>query len=144
MQPYKFYKIHAKVPLESKVTRAQALQMYERMAMIRRIETASGNLYKEKFIRGFCHLYSGMEGVAVGLKTAMQKQDTIITSYRDHGWAYLMGVSPAGVLAELTGREAGCARGKGGSMHMYAPQFYGGNGIVGAQVSLDLLFFLNH
>lgn len=65
----------------------------------------------------------------------MRAQDNIISAYRVHGWTYLMGVSPAGVLCELTGKQSGCARGKGGSMHMYAPNFYGGNGIVGAQVS---------
>jgi pyruvate dehydrogenase E1 component alpha subunit len=70
------------------------------------------------------------------MKAAMRKQDSIISAYRVHGWTYLMGVSVAGVLSELTGKSGGCARGKGGSMHMYAPKFYGGNGIVGAQVPL--------
>ncbi|XP_017469682.1 PREDICTED: probable pyruvate dehydrogenase E1 component subunit alpha, mitochondrial isoform X2 [Rhagoletis zephyria] len=106
------------------------------MQTIRRIETSAGNLYKEKIIRGFCHLYSGQEACAVGMKAAMREQDNIISAYRVHGWTYLMGVSPLGVLAELTGRQSGCALGKGGSMHMYAPNFYGGNGIVGAQVPL--------
>lgn len=68
------------------------------------------------------------------MHSVMRKQDSIISAYRVHGWTYLMGVSAVGVLAELTGRKSGCARGKGGSMHMYAPNFYGGNGIVGAQV----------
>lgn len=104
--------------------------------MIRRIETAAGNLYKEKIIRGFCHLYSGQEACAVGMKAAMRDVDNIISAYRVHGWTYLMGVPPIGVLSELTGVQSGCARGKGGSMHMYAPNFYGGNGIVGAQVPL--------
>lgn len=70
----------------------------------------------------------------VGMKAAMRSQDNIISAYRVHGWTYLMGVTPTGVLAELTGKQGGSARGKGGSMHMYAPNFYGGNGIVGAQV----------
>lgn len=69
-----------------------------------------------------------------GMKAAMRSQDNLISAYRVHGWTYLMGVSPEGVLCELTGRQSGCARGKGGSMHMYAPHFFGGNGIVGAQV----------
>jgi pyruvate dehydrogenase E1 component alpha subunit len=109
--------------------------MYKQMQMIRRLETAAGNLYKEKIIRGFCHLYSGQEAIAVGMKSAMKPQDSVVTAYRDHGWALVMGVDAVGVLAELTGRKSGCSRGKGGSMHMYAPNFYGGNGIVGAQVS---------
>ena len=115
------------------------------MQVIRRIETSSGNLYKEKIIRGFCHLYSGQEAVAVGMKSVMRPQDNLISAYRVHGWTYLMGVSPQGVLSELTGRRGGCARGKGGSMHMYAPNFYGGNGIVGAQVPMGKIinFLLN-
>lgn len=106
------------------------------MQVIRRLETSAGNLYKEKIVRGFCHLYSGQEACAVGMKAAMRPQDNIISAYRVHGWTYLMGVTPKGVLSELTGKQGGCARGKGGSMHMYAPNFYGGNGIVGAQVPL--------
>lgn len=74
------------------------------------------------------------------MKAAMRPQDNIISAYRVHGWTYLMGVPPAGVLCELTGKQTGCARGKGGSMHMYAPNFYGGNGIVGAQVRYKILF----
>lgn len=130
------------------------------MQTIRRLETSAGNLYKEKIVRGFCHLYSGQEGCAVGkylsffsskhehfyeenkknfskkgMKAAMRSQDNIISAYRVHGWTYLMGVPVSGVLSELTGKQSGCARGKGGSMHMYAPNFYGGNGIVGAQVT---------
>lgn len=74
------------------------------------------------------------EAVAVGIKSALRPHDSVITAYRDHGWCYLFGVSVEGVLTELTGRRTGCARGKGGSMHMYTDNFYGGNGIVGAQV----------
>jgi pyruvate dehydrogenase E1 component alpha subunit len=76
------------------------------------------------------------EACAVGIKAALRPQDSVITAYRAHGWTYMMGVSQLGVLSELTGRQSGCARGKGGSMHMYAKNFYGGNGIVGAQVSM--------
>jgi pyruvate dehydrogenase E1 component alpha subunit len=118
------------------VTRDEALDIYRKMQSIRRLETSAGNLYKEKIVRGFCHLYSGQEAVAVGMKASMRQQDNIISAYRVHGWTHLMGVSVNGVLAELTGKKGGCARGKGGSMHMYSPNFYGGNGIVGAQVPL--------
>lgn len=99
--------------------------MYRQMQAIRRLETSAGNLYKEKAVRGFCHLYSGQEAVAVGMKASMRPQDNIISAYRVHGWTHLMNVPVAGVLCELTGRKTGCARGKGGSMHMYSPNFYG-------------------
>ncbi|CAG9762677.1 unnamed protein product [Ceutorhynchus assimilis] len=120
------------------LTRDEALEMYTQMHTIRRMETAAANLYKEKNIRGFCHLYSGQEAVAVGFKQALRPQDSVITAYRAHGWTYVMGVKPLGVIAELTGRQTGCARGKGGSMHTYTDNFYGGNGIVGAQVPLGV------
>lgn len=80
-------------------------------------------------------IFSGQEAVAVGMRAAMRDVDTVITAYRCHGWTHLMGVSLVGVLAELTGRRSGCSRGKGGSMHLYGKNFFGGNGIVGAQVS---------
>merc|ERR1712029_754789 len=105
------------------LTRDEALRLYKEMVTIRRLETASANLYKEKAIRGFCHLCSGQEAVYSGIVAA-------------HGFTHALGVSVLGVLAELTGRKSGCVRGKGGSMHMYAPNFFGGNGIVGAQVPL--------
>ena len=111
------------------VSKEDALKYYSQMYAIRRLENSAGSLYKEKIIRGFCHLYSGQEACAVGMKAALREQDSVITAYRCHGWTYLMGVSIFGVLAELTGRQGGCARGKGGSMHMYTKNFYGGNGI---------------
>merc|ERR1712150_361409 len=116
--------------------RQEGLQYYKDMVTVRRMETAAANLYKEKLIRGFCHLCSGQEAVCVGIKGGIRDVDTVITSYRAHGFAYMMGISVLGVLSELTGKISGCVRGKGGSMHMYAPSFYGGNGIVGAQVPL--------
>lgn len=118
------------------LSREDALRYYEQMFTIRRLETSAGSLYKEKIIRGFCHLYSGQEACAVGMVAAMRPDDSVITAYRCHGWTYLLGATEEGVLSELTGRSTGVSRGKGGSMHMYAKNFYGGNGIVGAQVPL--------
>ncbi|XP_011505777.1 PREDICTED: probable pyruvate dehydrogenase E1 component subunit alpha, mitochondrial [Ceratosolen solmsi marchali] len=135
-KPFRLHKLENGPLTEVKLSKADALKYYKQLHTIRRMETAAGNLYKEKFVRGFCHLYSGQEACAVGLVAALRPQDSVITAYRAHGWTYLMGVSPLGVLAELTGRQSGNARGKGGSMHMYAKNFYGGNGIVGAQVPL--------
>jgi len=134
--PYKLHKLETAPSSTVTCTREDGLKYYKQMQTIRRMETAAGNLYKEKAIRGFCHLYSGQEACAVGIEAALGPDDAIITAYRAHGWTYTRGVSPVGVLAELTGRKSGCAKGKGGSMHMYAKNFYGGNGIVGAQVPL--------
>ncbi|CAG9128709.1 unnamed protein product [Plutella xylostella] len=136
VKPFKLHKLDHGPSTKTSVSSEEALDMYRKLTLLRRLETAAGNLYKEKIIRGFCHLYSGQEAVAVGMKAAMREQDTVITAYRCHGWTYLMGVSAVGVLAELTGRGTGCSRGKGGSMHLYGRNFYGGNGIVGAQVPL--------
>jgi pyruvate dehydrogenase E1 component alpha subunit len=112
------------------------LQMYKDMVVIRRMEMAADALYKAKKIRGFCHLSVGQEAIAVGIEHAISKQDTVITSYRCHGFAHMRGASVKAILAELMGRRSGVSHGKGGSMHMFAPGFYGGNGIVGAQVPL--------
>lgn len=133
---FKLHNLKTGPATSATVTRDEAISYYRSMQVIRRLETSAGNLYKEKIVRGFCHLYSGQEACAVGMKAAMRPQDNIISAYRVHGWTNLMGVSVKGVLSELTGKQGGCARGKGGSMHMYAPNFYGGNGIVGAQVPL--------
>lgn len=137
-KPYRLHKLDTSPSTTVTVNRDDALKYYTQMHTIRRMETAAGNLYKDKIIRGFCHLYSGQEAVAVGIKAALRPYDGVITAYRAHGWSYLMGVSPLGVLAELCGRQKGCAKGKGGSMHMYSENFYGGNGIVGAQVPLGV------
>ncbi|KAM3966110.1 pyruvate dehydrogenase [Aphomia sociella] len=136
IKPYKLHKLDKGPATSATLSAEDAINLYEKLAVLRRIETAAGNLYKEKIIRGFCHLYSGQEAVAVGMRSALRDVDSIITAYRCHGWTYLMGVSIVGVLAELTGRKSGCSRGKGGSMHLYGRNFYGGNGIVGAQVPL--------
>jgi len=135
-KPYKLHKLDSGPSTSVSVTRDDALVLYRKMQTIRRMETSAGNLYKEKIIRGFCHLYSGQEACAVGMSGAMRPHDMVITAYRAHGWTYIMGIDPLGVLAELTGRQSGCSRGKGGSMHMYSKNFFGGNGIVGAQVPL--------
>merc|ERR1711936_1353209 len=133
---YKLHHMDEGPATSATLTRDEGLRIYHEMVTIRRMETAAANLYKEKAIRGFCHLCSGQEAVYSGMKAAIRDQDAIITSYRAHGFTYVMGVPVLGVLAELTGRKSGCVRGKGGSMHMYAKNFYGGNGIVGAQVPL--------
>ena len=117
----------------------ELLTFYERMLLIRRFEEKAGQLYGLGLIGGFCHLYIGQEAVAVGLQAALQEgKDSVITGYRDHGHMLAYGIDPKVIMAELTGRQAGISRGKGGSMHMFSTEhaFYGGHGIVGAQVSL--------
>src|SRR5688572_122128 len=109
------------------------------MLLIRRFEEKAGQLYGLGLIGGFCHLYIGQEAVAVGIQSALTPgKDSVITGYRDHGHLLAYGIDPKLIMAELTGREAGISRGKGGSMHMFSVEhkFYGGHGIVGAQVSL--------
>ncbi|MTI03578.1 MULTISPECIES: pyruvate dehydrogenase (acetyl-transferring) E1 component subunit alpha [Alphaproteobacteria] len=118
---------------------ADELKLYYReMLLIRRFEEKAGQLYGMGLIGGFCHLYIGQEAVVVGLEAAAEEGDKRITSYRDHGHMLACGMDPGGVMAELTGREGGLSKGKGGSMHMFSKEkhFYGGHGIVGAQVPL--------
>ncbi|RWK40660.1 pyruvate dehydrogenase (acetyl-transferring) E1 component subunit alpha [Mesorhizobium sp.] len=119
-------------------TKDEELDAYRRMLLIRRFEEKAGQLYGMGFIGGFCHLYIGQEAVVTGMKMALIDGDQMITAYRDHGHMLAMELSPRGVMAELTGRRGGLSRGKGGSMHMFSKEkhFYGGHGIVGAQVSL--------
>jgi len=115
------------------------MKFYEQMLLIRRFEERAGQLYGLGLIGGFCHLYIGQEAVAVGLQSALKAgHDSVITGYRDHGHMLAYGIDPRVIMAELTGREAGISRGKGGSMHMFSTEhkFYGGHGIVGAQVPL--------
>jgi pyruvate dehydrogenase E1 component alpha subunit len=117
----------------------ELLKFYEQMLLIRRFEERAGQLYGLGLIGGFCHLYIGQEAVAVGLQSALTEGlDSVITGYRDHGHMLAYGIDPKVIMAELTGREAGISKGKGGSMHMFSTdhKFYGGHGIVGAQVSL--------
>ena len=114
------------------------LSAYREMLLIRRFEEKAGQLYGMGFIGGFCHLYIGQEAVVVGMQMALKEGDQVITGYRDHGHMLATGMEARGVMAELTGRRGGYSRGKGGSMHMFSKEkhFYGGHGIVGAQVSL--------
>jgi len=117
----------------------QLLGFYEQMLLIRRFEEKAGQLYGLGLIGGFCHLYIGQEAVAVGLQSALAEgKDSVITGYRDHGHMLAYGIDPNVIMAELTGRQAGISKGKGGSMHMFSTEhkFYGGHGIVGAQVPL--------
>ncbi|MBX3577972.1 MAG: pyruvate dehydrogenase (acetyl-transferring) E1 component subunit alpha [Rhizobiaceae bacterium] len=125
-------------PKPASFTKEQELRAYRDMLLIRRFEEKAGQLYGMGFIGGFCHLYIGQEAVVTGLKMALKDGDQMITAYRDHGHMLAMELSPRGVMAELTGRRGGLSKGKGGSMHMFSKEkhFYGGHGIVGAQVSL--------
>ncbi len=120
------------------LTKEELLAGYRDMLLIRRFEEKAGQLYGMGLIGGFCHLYIGQEAVVVGIQMALDEGDEIITSYRDHGHMLACGMEARGVMAELTGREGGYSRGKGGSMHMFSREknFFGGHGIVGAQVSL--------
>ena len=123
---------------EPNLGRELELAAYKDMLLIRRFEEKAGQLYGMGLIGGFCHLYIGQEAVVVGMQMAMKPGDQVITGYRDHGHMLACGMDPKGVMAELTGRRGGYSHGKGGSMHMFSKekQFYGGHGIVGAQVSL--------
>ena len=112
--------------------------MYQKMLLIRRFEEKAGQLYGMGKIGGFCHLYIGQEAVVVGIQSAQIEGDSIVTSYRDHGHMIACDMDPKGVMAELTGREDGYSKGKGGSMHMFSREkgFFGGHGIVAAQVPI--------
>jgi pyruvate dehydrogenase E1 component alpha subunit len=118
--------------------REEELHAYREMLLIRRFEEKAGQMYGMGLIGGFCHLYIGQEAVVVGMQMATKEGDQVITGYRDHGHMLACGMESRGVMAELTGRRGGYSRGKGGSMHMFSKEkaFYGGHGIVGAQVSL--------
>jgi pyruvate dehydrogenase E1 component alpha subunit len=121
-------------PAEAK----RLLGFYRDMLLIRRFEERAGQLYGMGLIAGFCHLYIGQEAVVVGMQAAIKPTDSVITSYRDHGHMLACGMDPNGVMAELTGRKDGYSKGKGGSMHMFSleKRFFGGHGIVAAQVPL--------
>ena len=134
-------------PQRFKADKNQLLQFYREMLLIRRFEERAGQLYGLGLIGGFCHLYIGQEAVAVGLQSAMSVgKDSVITGYRDHGHMLAYGIDPKVIMAELTGRAAGISKGKGGSMHMFSVDhgFYGGHGIVGAQVPLGTGLAFKH
>ncbi len=123
---------------EPELSPADLIKLYRDMLLIRRFEERAGQMYGMGLIGGFCHLYIGQEAVVVGMQSAITPADCVITSYRDHGHMLACGMDPGGVMAELTGRRGGYSKGKGGSMHMFSKEknFYGGHGIVGAQVPL--------
>ena len=126
-------------PRRHVASKEELLDWYRQMVLIRRFEERAGQLYGLGLIGGFCHLYIGQEAVAVGLQSALDPdRDSVITGYRDHGHMLAYGLDPKIIMAELTGRAAGISKGKGGSMHMFSTEkrFYGGHGIVGAQVPL--------
>jgi pyruvate dehydrogenase E1 component alpha subunit len=134
-------------PQRHQADKAELLEFYRQMLLIRRFEERAGQLYGLGLIGGFCHLYIGQEAVAVGLQSALEiGKDSVITGYRDHGHMLAYGIDPKVIMAELTGRAAGISRGKGGSMHMFSVEhrFYGGHGIVGAQVSLGTGLAFKH
>ena len=134
-------------PRRYKASKEQLLDFYKQMLLIRRFEERAGQLYGLGLIGGFCHLYIGQEAVAVGLQSAMKVgRDSVITGYRDHGHMLAYGIDPKVIMAELTGRAAGISKGKGGSMHMFSVEhgFYGGHGIVGAQVALGTGLAFKH
>lgn len=126
------------VTKQKKISEKELLHLYQEMLLIRRFEEKTGQLYGMGMIGGFCHLYIGQEAIAVGMQSTLEKGDAVITTYRDHGLMLAAGSDPKVVLGELMGREIGCSKGKGGSMHMFdlKNHFYGGHGIVGAPVPL--------
>lgn len=121
-----------------KYSREQYLHWYEQMQLMRRFEERAGQLYGMQKIKGFCHLYIGQEAVVAGAMSVLKPEDAMITAYRDHAHALAKGISAREVMAELYGKITGCSKGKGGSMHMFSKEhrFFGGHGIVGAQIPL--------
>ena len=128
------------------LAKKQLLKMYEDMLLIRRFEEKAGQLYGMGLVGGFCHLYIGQEAVVTGLQHAGNEDDTVVTTYRDHGHMLACGIDPKVIMAELTGRIDGISKGKGGSMHMFSVEkgFYGGHGIVGASVPIGAGLAFSH
>jgi pyruvate dehydrogenase E1 component alpha subunit len=132
-------KVTKSAPVKSAaLSKEKLLKMYREMLLIRRFEEKAGQLYGMGLIGGFCHLYIGQEAVVIGIQNAAKEGDAVVTTYRDHGHMIACGMDPKGIMAELTGRIGGFSHGKGGSMHMFSVEknFYGGHGIVGANVPL--------
>lgn len=138
-QPLLSNRERPEAPKPYTASKEELLEFYRQMLLIRRFEEKAGQLYGLGLIGGFCHLYIGQEAVAVGLQSALTVgRDSVVTGYRNHGHMLAYGIDPNVIMAELTGRAAGISKGKGGSMHMFSVEhgFYGGHGIVGAQVSI--------
>nr|XP_033331127.1 pyruvate dehydrogenase E1 component subunit alpha, mitochondrial-like [Megalopta genalis] len=135
---YELYRLESGPSTKATITEEEAIHALKTMNYIRRMESKCAELYRTRMINGFLHLYSGQEAVAVGMTMAMKESDSLITAYRCHGFGICFGLSARQVLAELMGRRTGASQGKGGSMHMYAPRFYGGDGIVGGQVPIGV------
>ncbi|KAF5284045.1 hypothetical protein FQA39_LY17150 [Lamprigera yunnana] len=133
-KPFKLYKLETGPSTSGEISPEVCLEYYKQMFIIRAMENMTMTLYRSKKISGFCHLYMGQEAIAVGIFNLLRPQNSIVTSYRVHSWAYLLAKSVKPVIAELFGNKKGISKGKGGSMHMYNTQLYGGAGIVGAQV----------
>lgn len=144
-RPFKGHKLTPPVA-EVTATRNELMGFYRIMQLYRRFEIVADTLYKERLIRGFCHLYDGQEAVVVGLEAAIKPTDSVITAYREHCHQLARGDTPRRAMAELLGKFTGCSKGKGGSMHMYNVEknFYGGNGIVGAQVPVGAGLAFKH
>lgn len=130
----------------SSIPQEELKSLYRTMLLIRRFEEKSGQMYGMGLIGGFCHLYIGQEAVVTGIQSMQKEVDTVVTAYRDHGHMLAVGMDPKGVMAELTGREGGYSRGKGGSMHMFSKEknFFGGHGIVGASTSIGTGLGFSH
>lgn len=127
-------------------TKKALLESYKLMLTMRRFEERAGALYTQRQIGGYCHLYNGQEAVVTGIQMSQKPQDTVITAYRDHAHMLACGMDPKSIMAELTGRITGCSKGKGGSMHMFSREknFFGGHGIVGAQVPIGTGMAMGH
>ncbi|KAG2221832.1 hypothetical protein INT45_003546 [Circinella minor] len=133
---FTMYKLNEKPDLNVEISKEKLLDIYTKMSTMRRMEMTADGMYKAQKIHGFCHLATGQEAVSAGMYAAIQDDDNVITAYRCHGYTYIHGGTIKSIFGELMGKEVGISKGKGGSMHMFANSFYGGHGIVGAQVPL--------